>query len=67
MIEAGAIFPQPTGQCTYFCPSGYFGNKTTTMCETCPAGCQYCTGELYRHTAVCDQCENYAIFNQVTY
>jgi hypothetical protein len=50
------IVPFPTGQCTSYCPGGFFGNKTSFNCEECPEGCSYCTGDIYRDRAMCTQC-----------
>jgi len=39
--------------CTYYCDTGFYGNRVSGKCEVCPPGCVTCSSFLYRDKAVC--------------
>jgi len=60
------ILPTIDSVCTYYCDSGFYGNRDTGKCEDCPPGCLSCSGMMFRDRAVCTYCEYYAVLDEST-
>ena len=50
---AGIPYFFNTSECLANCGSGMFGNLTTFVCDSCPTGCDECTGNTVHQCTEC--------------